>query len=70
MLLGQQRCIGIRLMTDRSGKSSTRERRILKAHAPLVTWKMKSLKEMTDQDCIDCLNYLRETTGIIYVESM
>ena len=48
----------------------TRERRILKAHAPAIIWKMKSLKEMTDQDCIDCLRYIRETTGIIYVDPM
>lgn len=57
-------------MVDKNGKSSTRERRILKAHAPMITWKMKTLKEMTDQECIDCLNYLRKTTGIIYVEPM
>ena len=47
-----------------------RARRILKAQAPLVVWKMKTLKEMTDQDCIDCLNYLRETAGLIYVDPM
>lgn len=48
----------------------TRERRILKTRAPMVIWKNKTLKEMTDQDCIDCLNYLRETVGLIYVEPM
>lgn len=45
-------------------------RRILKSHAPMTTWKMKTLKEMTDEECIECLNFLRETQGLIYVEKM
>jgi hypothetical protein len=48
----------------------TRERRILKFHSPAIIWKGKSLKEMTDEDCIDCLRFIRDTVGLIYVDPM
>lgn len=48
----------------------SRERKILKYFCPYVIWQTKSLDQMTDQDCIDCIRYVQQQTGTYYVDPM
>lgn len=30
-------------------------------------WRGKTMDELTDQECLDCLKYIQETTGTYYI---
>ena len=48
----------------------SRERRIQEYFTPDVIWQNKNLKQMTDQDCIECLSFIQRRTGTYYVDPM
>jgi hypothetical protein len=42
-----------------------RARRLLEGR--LVKWKGKTLDQMTDEECYDCLTFIQRTTGVYYI---
>jgi hypothetical protein len=46
----------------------SKERWIL-AKTNLINWRGKTLDEMSDQECIDCLRYIYNMTGTSYYTS-
>jgi hypothetical protein len=42
-----------------------RARRLLEGR--LIKWRGKTLEQLSDDECYDCLQFIQQTTGIYYV---
>lgn len=52
--------------TYKAETDGQRARRLL-ARKPFVIWMGKTLDEMTDDECYECLRTVQETTGVYYI---
>jgi hypothetical protein len=42
-----------------------RARRVLEGR--LISWRGKTLEQLTDEECYECLRFVQERTGVYYV---